>query len=238
MTPVGFDRIAALVAPLRLADPVVIQPPSPKRANCVVKASPQNRTLGATIEYDPASFAKVKQESFWDRATVDRVIGFGIAAHEGQLFGWFNQLLGLLTALGYLTLVVTSFLMWWRRRPTGSLGAPALAELPRLAPFVIGIVVLLGVFLPTLGVSLLGVLVFERLTRRLAPGAARWLGLLQDKERSAQTRFERREPLWLRSKRAGRVRLASVAELIRCNKFCTWPLPNPCGNARTLLTST
>ena len=36
---------------------------------------------------------------------LDRIVGIGVAAHEGQLFGWFNQLLGLLTAIGYMTLV-------------------------------------------------------------------------------------------------------------------------------------
>ncbi len=39
---------------------------------------------------------------------IDRVIGIVVAAHEEQLFGWSNQLLGLLTAIGYLTLVITS----------------------------------------------------------------------------------------------------------------------------------
>lgn len=177
-TPVGFDRIAALAGSLHLADPVTIRPPSPKRPNWVVKSESQNRTLGKTIEYEPSSFAKVKEESFWDRAAVDRVIGIGVAAHEGQLFGWPNQLLGFLTAIGYMTLVVTSFLMWWRRRPLGSLGAPpALTSPPRLAPIVIGVVVLLGVILPTLGVSLLCVLAFEQILSRLALGASRWLGL-------------------------------------------------------------
>jgi uncharacterized iron-regulated membrane protein len=33
------------------------------------------------------------------------VIGYGIAAHEGQLFGLFNQLLGVATALGLILLL-------------------------------------------------------------------------------------------------------------------------------------
>jgi uncharacterized iron-regulated membrane protein len=182
----GFDRVAALAAPLHLADPVLISPPSPKRTNWILRSDSQNRPLRATIEYDPTSFAKVREESFWDRAPIDRVIGIGVAAHEGQLFGWFNQLLALLTAIGYLTLVVTSILMWWRRRPTGALGAPpALAEPPRLAVLVVAIVVALGLFLPTLGASLLGVLVLESVLRRYAPGPSRWLGLVPAARRIA-----------------------------------------------------
>jgi uncharacterized iron-regulated membrane protein len=176
---VGFDEIAAQVTPLKLADPVLISPPSMRKPNWVARSDAQNRTLRETHEFDPKSFEEVKRETFSDRALIDRVVGFGVAAHEGQLFGWFNQLLGLLTAIGYLVLVVSAFLMWWRRRPQGALGAPpALAQPPRLAFFVVALVIVLGVLLPTLGASLIVVLLAERLARRFAPGVSRWLGLV------------------------------------------------------------
>jgi len=176
---VGFDELAAQVAPLHLADPVLISPPSAKKPNWIVRSDAQNRTLRTTLEFDPNHFEQVKAESFRDRAVIDRIVGIGVAAHEGQLFGWLNQLLGLLTAIGFLTLVVSAFLMWWRRRPQGALGAPpALTRAPRLAAFVIVLIVVLGAFLPTLGLSLVLVLLVERLLRRFSPGAARWLGLL------------------------------------------------------------
>ncbi len=182
----GFDELAAQVAPLHLADPVLISPPSARKPNWIARSDAQNRTLRATLEFKPKSFEKVKEEQFADRPLVDRIINIGVAAHEGQLFGWFNQLLGLLTAIGYLTLVVTSFLMCWRRRPQGTLGAPpVLARRPRLAPFVVGLVVLLGFFLPTLGLSLVLVLVTEGLLRRFAPAAAAWLGLPPSSGRAA-----------------------------------------------------
>jgi len=183
----GFDEIAALVLPLRLADPILISPPSPERRNWVARSDAQNRPLRTTLEFEPGTFEQVKESPFSERPLIDRVIGVGVAAHEGQLFGWFNQFLGLLTACGYLTLVVTSTLMWWRRRPLGALGAPpAFAPRPKLAPFVIGGVVLLGVLLPTLGVSLLFVLVAEQAIRRFAPRAARWLGLTSSLRRGGR----------------------------------------------------
>ncbi len=174
----GFERIAALARPLQLADPVLVSPPSPNKRNWVVRSNSQNRPSRVTLEYDPATFALVKRETFDDRPLIDRIVGVGVAAHEGQLFGWVNQLLGLVTAVGYLTLVVTSALMWWRRRPQGRLGAPpALAQTPRLAPFVIALVVAIGVFLPTLGISLILIAVVERIIRRWAPETSAWLGL-------------------------------------------------------------
>ncbi len=174
----GFDKIAPIAAQLGLAEPVLLIPPSPKSPNWVVATTTQNRTLRRRVQFDPESLEKVGETGFSTLPLTDRIFQVGIAAHEGHLFGWFNQLLGLLTAIGYLVLVVSSTVMWWRRRPQGALGAPpAFAPEPRLAPFVVGLVVFLGLFLPTLGLSLLLVLALEQAARRFSPRASRWLGL-------------------------------------------------------------
>jgi uncharacterized iron-regulated membrane protein len=177
-TGAGFDKIAAAAAPLGLAEPVIASPPTAEQPNWVVKSSTQNRPLRRSVEFDPASFETVRETGFATSPLVDRIFGIGIAAHEGQLFGWFNQLLGLLAVIGYLLLVVSSVVLWWRRRPRGALGAPpAFSPEPRLAPLIVGLIALLGLFLPTLGLSLLAVLAAEQVVRRTLPGASRWLGL-------------------------------------------------------------
>ena len=176
--PIGFDKIAVRVFPLSLPEPVLITPPSPASPNWVVRSDTQNRPQRVTLEFDPKSFQLVKQSSFGDRPLIDRVIGVGVAAHEGQLFGWPNQLLGLLTALGFLALVVTSTLMWWRRRPMGALGAPPeILPRRRLAAGMIGLIAVIGALLPTLGLSLLATLGIEAVIRRRYPATGRWLGL-------------------------------------------------------------
>ena len=174
----GFDRIAPIAARLGLADPVTIAPPSPEMPHWMVSSISQNRMLRKSVMFDAKTLEKVTESGFADHPLIDRVFGIAISAHEGQLFGWFNQLLGLLTAAGYLVLVVSSAVMWWRRRPLGALGAPpAFAPEPKLAPFVVGLIVFLGLFLPTLGLSLIPVLALEQAARRFFPRAARWLGL-------------------------------------------------------------
>lgn len=175
---VGFDRVAAIAREARLAEPVALAPPSPKNPNWLVRSESQNRPLQETLHIEPKSFDVVKREDFSGKPLIDKVVGVGIAAHEGHLFGVANQLLGLFTALSFLTLVVTSVLMWLRRRPIGALGAPpALVTPPRLAPALVLLILAIGVFLPTLGVSLILVLGFEATARRFLPGVSRWLGL-------------------------------------------------------------
>jgi uncharacterized iron-regulated membrane protein len=71
------------------------------------------------------------------------------------LFGLTNQLLGFFTAIGLLTVSISAIVMWWRRRPGGTLGIPAprVAEFRIATPLKVAIVVL-GLLVPMLGASL------------------------------------------------------------------------------------
>jgi uncharacterized iron-regulated membrane protein len=47
----------------------------------------------------------------------------GIALHEGQL-GWWNFAINTAFCLAIVYLCLSGVIMWWKRRPTGQLGAP------------------------------------------------------------------------------------------------------------------
>jgi uncharacterized iron-regulated membrane protein len=108
---------------------------------------------------------------------IDRILGYGIAWHEGQLFGWINQLIGVLTAIGLVTLSVSGFILWRRRKPAGALGAPPPASVPARMGGVIAMLLLLAALLPMLTGSLIALWLFERLMLPAMPGLARWLGV-------------------------------------------------------------
>lgn len=172
-----LDRLIATVTPLNLAAPVLIAPPTGMGEPWTAKSDAANRPMRTDLTLDGASGAVLSRSDFAQRRLIDRMVGYGVAVHEGQLFGWLNQLMNLATALGLILLSVSSVVMWWRRRPGDVLGAP-----PALAPraVAIGFVVLLvglGLFLPLLGVTLVAVLLAERLVLRHLPGARHWLGL-------------------------------------------------------------
>jgi len=155
-TPVTLDEVVKRVAPLGLTPPVRIYLPSETAPYWRVRAETQNRPRVREIELDARSGELLRDKGFGEKATIDRVIGVGIAAHEGQLFGIANQLLGLFTALGLITMSISAVVMWWRRRPEGSLGVPA----PRVEGFtlrapLIALIVIAGALLPLLGASLL-----------------------------------------------------------------------------------
>jgi uncharacterized iron-regulated membrane protein len=166
----ALDRLVPVVSALHLPPPVLIAPPSAASAQWTARSDTQDRPQRVALTLDGERGAVLTRKEFREQPLLDRIIGTGVAAHEGQLFGWLNQLLGVLTALGLITLVVSSLTMWWTRRPAGTLGAPPGVAGERVGAPLIALAVLFGVLLPLLGVSLIAVLVIERvLLRRIAP---------------------------------------------------------------------
>jgi uncharacterized iron-regulated membrane protein len=170
--------MVATVTPLALAPPVLIAPPSKANAQWTARSDTANRPLRTTLTLDAATGAVLKRQDFGSRPLLDRIIGTGVAAHEGQLFGWLNQLLGLLTALGLMAMSIGALVLWWQRKPAGALGAPR--PLPPAGGFafgLVGLLVALGIVLPLLGISMIAVLLAERLVLRRFTLTRNFLGL-------------------------------------------------------------
>ncbi|MGE0665806.1 MAG: PepSY-associated TM helix domain-containing protein [Sphingomonadales bacterium] len=178
--PASLDAMVAAVRPMHLPAPVLIQPPSdrwPKSADWVARSDTQNRPQRLMLTLDPATGAVLKREGFEDSHLVDRIVGYGVAAHEGQLFGPLNQALGVLTALALIGLSVTGYVMWWQRRPHGMLGAPPAVPDGRLSVGLGLLILALAIFLPVLGVSLVVLALVEWLVLRRITPVSTWLGL-------------------------------------------------------------
>lgn len=175
-----YERVAVSVQALSLAAPVIVTPPT-QGSMWSARSDAQNRPLRVTLQVDGNTGAIVNRQDFAQKSLIDRVIGVGIAAHEGQLFGWINQLLGALTTLGLMLLCVSAAMMWWKRRPSGTLGAPLPPRVPegqpRYALLFFALVIVLGVLLPLMGLSLLLVLAIERGLLRRWASARGFLGL-------------------------------------------------------------
>ena len=179
----ALDRFVTMAAAEDLAFPVLVLAPgaaqfeSEPSPNWIIKSDAQNRPLRQTIQVDAETGAIISRERFADQHPVDRVVGYGIAWHEGQLFGWINQLAGVCTALALATMSVTAFLMWRRRRPTGALGAPA-APVDSRKPVIVAAAILgLAALLPLLAASLLFLWLCDWILPRISPATASWLGM-------------------------------------------------------------
>jgi uncharacterized iron-regulated membrane protein len=184
MPPISLSQIVAEAKSQRLPSPVIVTPPGgPQRfgrkatTDWSVQSDTQNRPLRVTLTYDPMTGKQTSRETFADKHVIDRVVGYGVAWHEGQLFGWINQLIGVVTALMLVTLSITGFVMWRRRKPDGQLGAPMRPTTPTKLKGVAALILVLAAFLPLLAASLLAIWLIELLIIRRFASMAKWLGL-------------------------------------------------------------
>ena len=93
-SPLTLDEIVARVTAMHLDPPVRIYLPSQQQPFWRVRSETQNRPHVRELELDARSGALLREQRFGDKPLLDRVVGIGVAAHEGQLFGAANQALG------------------------------------------------------------------------------------------------------------------------------------------------
>ena len=175
--PGALSRVVLAARPLGIAPPVLIAPPTTAGAPWTVSSDAANRPLRSEAQIDGTTGQVIGRRGFAERHWIDRLVGYGIAVHEGALFGLANQIAGTLVALLLAILAGSGAVLWWRRRPVGLLGAPLPLRRPRFGALLIAGVVALGVMMPMFGGTLLVVLTVERFVLRNLPGTGRWLGL-------------------------------------------------------------
>jgi uncharacterized iron-regulated membrane protein len=161
----AFDRMVARAAAEKLVFPAIVTPPgAPGRFDApgvdgwTMRSDAADVPLQTTVRYDVSGGMELSRERFEDSHPIDRAIGYGIAWHTGQLFGWVNQLIGVLTALGLITVAVSGFVMWRRRKPGSAPPKQGVTPKPVVAALVV-----LGLLLPLFGASLLVLLTIDRL---------------------------------------------------------------------------
>ncbi len=115
---------------------------------------------------------------FADYPLLAKVVSQGIGLHEGRSLGLWSFWGSALMCLAVIFMCVTGPLMWWRRRPAGTaqLGAPR-GRMPVRAspPLAVGLVVL-GLFLPLFGITLVAALLLDQVVLRRVPALAHWFG--------------------------------------------------------------
>jgi uncharacterized iron-regulated membrane protein len=170
---VSLDEIIAIAHAKGLLSGYDIALPTSPTGVYTVSYFPPDPRDERTLHIDQYSGAVLTDIGYRDYGAVAKAISYGTSLHMGRFFGLANQLLCSAISLGLVAMAVTGCVMWWKRRPQRSLGAPAR---PRTAPpmraWTSGLI-LIGAVFPLMGTSLLGVwivdrVIFGRLMRQLA----------------------------------------------------------------------
>jgi len=160
---------------LNFSHPVELGADRKQKGVWKLSSGDQNRMNRADAWFDSKG-ELIKVQTFSDRQTIDKVIGIGISAHEGHLFGWLNQLLGLLTTLGLILVSVSGFILWRKRKPDAVLGAPKALPNKRVGQGVFYITLVLSVLLPVVAGSLVIIALIEKALLPRMPRVKAWLG--------------------------------------------------------------
>lgn len=134
--------------------------PKGEKGVYTVSASTQYPEDQATLHIDQYSGEVLADLRFADYGVMAKAISIGIALHEGG-YGLWNQILGLIACLGLVGMTVAGLVMWRKRRPKGKFGAPSRTSNIKMMKSVAVIIVVLGIFLPLAGISILVVLLLD-----------------------------------------------------------------------------
>ena len=169
----SWDEVDGVVASARQAGltlPYTVSPPAqPGDAWSVAETDNRWPIESETVAVDPDTGRVVDRLTFADNPLLEQATTVGIGFHEGTLFGFLNQIGLTVFAVLLMFIVVSGYVMWWRRRPPGAFGAPPRPRrLLRTVPVpLLGGFVLLCVLLPTLAAGFVAYLIVERLMRRV-----------------------------------------------------------------------
>lgn len=106
-----------------------------------------------TVHIDQYSGKIIAEVNFADYGLGGKAMAAGIALHQGNL-GWWNIALNLLFCAAIVLIALSGVLMWWKRRPSGTLAAPRYPRRYRAPWPVIVIAIVVCVAFPLTGAAI------------------------------------------------------------------------------------
>lgn len=164
---IGLNAAVAEFTRLGMAPGYAVALPGGPRGVYTGSAYPDDLSQQRVVHLDQYSGRPLLDMSYADYGPLGRGLEWGINVHLGQQYGLANKLVLLAACLGIVALAVSGGVMWWKRRPAGSLGLPPAPAERRLMVGVAAILAIGGVIFPLVGASMLVMLVLDvALTRR------------------------------------------------------------------------
>ena len=155
---IGLDAAVAAFERLGLAPGYAVALPAGPTGVYTGSVYPNDLSRQRVVHLDQYSGKPLLDMGYADYGPLGRALEWGINVHMGQQWGLANQLVLLAVCAATVLLCVSSAVMWWKRRPRGSLGVPPLPADRRALRGVVAILAVGGIVFPLVGLSLLVVL--------------------------------------------------------------------------------
>ncbi|KQU65646.1 hypothetical protein ASC75_10510 [Aminobacter sp. DSM 101952] len=168
-TPIGLNKAVETFDRLGLHRGYAVAIPAKPEGVYTGSVYPDDAARQRVIHLDQYSGEPLIDMGFADYGPGGKWMEWGISVHMGQEFGLVNQMVLLAACLGIVLLAVSAGVMWWKRRPAGSLGVPPLPEDTKVFRGLIAILAIGGIVFPLVGISLLAMLALDWAGTRVLP---------------------------------------------------------------------
>ncbi|MCV9962470.1 PepSY domain-containing protein [Pararhizobium sp. BT-229] len=159
--PIGLDRAIAVFDRLGLHRGYAVSIPKAQDGVYSGTVYPDNLAEQRVVHLDQYTGKPLIDMSYADYGPLGKTLEWGINVHLGQEFGLANQIVLSAACLLIVMLAVSAGVMWWKRRPKGSLGVPPMPADRRVFRGLIAMLAIGGIVFPLVGLSLVVMLVLD-----------------------------------------------------------------------------
>lgn len=150
----SIDKVVSIASNLEIYPTYeVIFPKTPEGVFTLSVFPPQARDE-ATVHIDQYSGAVLANYRYENYEPIGKLMAWGITLHKGLEFGLMNQIIGFVVCIGIAGIVFTGFVMWWKRKPNGKMGAPRSISPGKIKGLLV-VLAVFGILFPLVGVSLI-----------------------------------------------------------------------------------
>ncbi len=163
---ISIEEMVAIANQQKLKGTVSIGLPKSTKSTFSVANKTFPLTAQRKLHFDQYSGELVKEHTWSDVGFLMRGRMWVMAFHQGQFGGW-NWWLMFLVSLGLTLMTIAGLLSYLYRKEKGNWGVPKVSSQFKVGKLIIFILVLLGVLLPMFGISILLILLFEQVFKRI-----------------------------------------------------------------------
>ncbi|MDH2297683.1 PepSY domain-containing protein [Cobetia sp. 29-18-1] len=152
---IGLDQAERIFAREGLAPGYAINLPGSPQGVYTGSIYPDALERQQVVHVDRYSGDVLLDMHYADYGPLGRALEWGINVHLGQQYGLINQLVLVLACIAMVMMSVGAGVMWWKRRPVGGIGIPPLPKERKRIAGVWGLMMIIGVIFPLVGLSLI-----------------------------------------------------------------------------------
>ncbi|MFK8250502.1 PepSY-associated TM helix domain-containing protein [Ancylobacter terrae] len=153
--PIGVDAASAIVERMGVSPGYTLSLPKGETGVYSATVYPDDLSLQRIVHLDQYTGKPLIDMSYADYGPGAKAMEWGINFHMGQEYGLANQLFLLTICLAIILMAVSAAVMWWKRRPAGSLGIPPAPADRSVMRGLIAVMAVVGLIFPLVGASLL-----------------------------------------------------------------------------------